>query len=83
MYDFEKRSLYEVFEENNIYIKKAIREIEAKLSNKETSSLLKIKEGSAIHFISSFGYGEDGSVIEYSESMYPGERNKFIVEITR
>jgi GntR family transcriptional regulator len=83
MYDFEKRSLYEVFEENNVFIKKAIREIEAKLSNKEASNLLKISEGSPIHFISSFGYGEDGSVIEYAESIYPGERNKFIVEITR
>lgn len=83
MYDFEKCSLYEVFEENNVYIKKAIREIEAKLSNKETSKLLKINEGSPVHLISSFGYGEDGSVIEYAESIYPGERNKFIVEITR
>ncbi len=83
MYDFEKRSLYEVFEENNVSIKKAVREIEARLSNKEISKLLKINEGSPIHFISSFGYGEDGSVIEYAESVYPGERNKFIVEITR
>lgn len=83
LYDFEKRSLYEVLEENNIFIKKAVREIEAKLSNKETSKLLEISEGSPIHYISSFGYGEDGSVIEYSESIYPGERNKFIVEINR
>lgn len=83
MHDFEKRSLYEVFEENNIYIKKVLREIEARLSNKETSKLLDIKEGSPIHFLSSFGYLEDGSVIEYSESIYPGERNKFIVEITK
>ena len=81
LYDFEKRSLYEVLEENNIFIKKAVREIEAKLSNKETSKLLEISEGSPIHYISSFGYGEDESVIEYSESIYPGERNKFIVEI--
>lgn len=83
MYDFEKRSLYEVFEENNVYIKKALREIESKLSSKETSNLLKIKEGSPILFISSFGYLEDDSVIEYSESIYPGERNKFIVEINQ
>ncbi len=83
LYDFEKRSLYEVLEENNLFIKKAVREIEAKLSNKETSKLLEISEGSPIHYISSFGYGEDGSVIEYSESIYPGERNKFIVEINR
>jgi GntR family transcriptional regulator len=83
MYDFEKRSLYEVFEENNVFIKKVIREIEAKFSNKETSNLLKMNEGSPIHFISSFGYGEDGSVLEYAESIYPGERNKFIVEINR
>ncbi|MCM0647456.1 GntR family transcriptional regulator [Clostridium swellfunianum] len=83
MYDFEKRSLYEVFEENNIYTKKVVREIEAKLSDKETSRLLKINDGSPIHLLSSYGYLEDGSIIEYSESIYPGERNKFIVEITR
>ncbi len=83
LYDFEKRSLYEVLEENNVYIKKVLREIEAKLSNKETSALLEINEGSPIQFITSFGYLEDGSVIEYSESIYPGERNKFIVEINR
>lgn len=82
-YDFEKHSLYEVFEENNIFIKKVTREIEARLSNKETSRLLKVSDGSPIHFISSFGYGEDGCVIEYSESIYPGERNKFIVEVIR
>lgn len=82
-YDFEQRSLYDVFEENNIFIKKVTREIEAKLSNKEVSKLLDISEGSPIHFLSSIGYLEDGSVIEYSESIYPGERNKFIVEINR
>ncbi|MDF2541679.1 MAG: transcriptional regulator, GntR family [Herbinix sp.] len=83
LYDFEQRSLYEVFEENHISIKKAVREIEAKLSNREISKLLEISEGSPIHFLSSYGYLEDGSVIEYSESIYPGERNKFIVEISR
>lgn len=82
-YDFEQRSLYDVFEENNIRIKKVIREIEAKLADKEISRLLDISEGSPIHFLSSVGYLEDGSIIEYSESIYPGERNKFIVEINR
>ncbi len=82
-YDFESFSLYEVFEQNGIYLKKVRREIEARLCESQVADILEVKENSAIQFITSIGYLEDGTVIEYSQSIYPAERNKFVVEIIR
>lgn len=82
-YDFEVFSFYEVLDKNNLSVKKAIREIEAKNADAETASLLQINEGDAVHVITSTGFLENGVPIEYSESIYPGERNKFIIEISR
>ena len=60
---------------------KVIREIEAKNADYKTARLLEISEGKAIHFLASVGYLKNGEAIEYSESIYPGDRNKFIVEL--
>lgn len=82
-YDFEVFSFYEVLEKNNLSVRKAIREIEAKNVDSENATLLEINEGDAVHIITSTGFLENGVPIEYSESIYPGERSKFIIEITR
>jgi GntR family transcriptional regulator len=82
-YDFQYFSLYEVLEKNNLKVKKVIREMEAKLITEEWSRLLKVADGEPAHFITSIGYLEDDRVIEYSESIYPGNRNKFLIEILR
>lgn len=82
-YDFESFSMYEVFEQNGIYLKKVRREIEARLCESDVADILEVKDNSAVQFITSTGYLEDGTVIEYSQSIYPAERNKFVVEIIR
>ncbi|MHC1750158.1 MAG: GntR family transcriptional regulator [Cellulosilyticaceae bacterium] len=82
-YDFETFSLYEILENNNLYVKRVQRELEITIANDQFAKLLEINEGDAVHLISSVGYLEDGNVIEYSVSYYPAERNKFIVEIIR
>lgn len=82
-YDFQYFSLYEVLEKNSLKVKKVIREMEARRAIEAWSKLLNIKGGEPVHFISSTGYLEDGTIIEYSESIYPGSRNKFLIEIFR
>ena len=82
-YDFEVFSFYEVLDKNNLSVKKVKREIEAKLADEEIAKLLKIEKGDPIHFITSVGFLENNVPIEYSESIYPGERNKFVIEISR
>ncbi|MGG5461578.1 GntR family transcriptional regulator [Clostridium sp. B9] len=79
--DFEDTSLYDMLEEIDLKVCKVIREIEAKNADYKTSRLLEIEEGDAIHYLSSVGYLKDGTPIDYSESIYPGKRNKFIVEL--
>lgn len=82
-YDFESFSLYEVFEQNGIFLKKVRRELEAKLCDDESASMLEIPPNSAVHFVTSTGYLDDGSIVEYSQSIYPADRNKFVVEIIK
>lgn len=82
-YDYEVFSLYEVLEKNNLTVKKAVREIEAKNIDCDLAKVLELDEGAAVHVINSIGFLENGVPIEYSKNIYPGERNKFIVNIVR
>lgn len=82
-YDFESFSLYEVFEQNGIQLKKVRRELEARLCDEESASLLEVEPNSAVQYVTSTGYLEDGSIVEYSQSVYPADQNKFVVEIIK
>lgn len=82
-YDYEVFSLYEVLEKNGLAVKRAIREIEAKNVDDDLAGILEIDEGAAVHIINSTGFLENGIPIEYTTSIYPGERNKFVVDIMR
>ncbi|EGT3617360.1 GntR family transcriptional regulator [Clostridium perfringens] len=79
--DLENTSLYDILENMNLKVCRIVREIEAKNADYKTARLLEINEMNAIHYLSSTGYLKSGKPIEYSESIYPGERNKFIVEL--
>lgn len=79
--DLENLSLYDILERMDLKVCKVIREIEAKNADYKTARLLEINEGKAIHYLASVGYLKNGEAIEYSESIYPGDRNKFIVEL--
>lgn len=82
-HDLETKSLYDVLDQQNIVIQRVERELEIKMLNGKTARLLNAKENSPAHFISSVGYTEDGTPVEYSESFYPSDRNKFLIKITR
>lgn len=82
-YDMESFSFYEVLEENGLHVARVCREMEARLCDKQTSEILEVAENSAIQYVASIGYLTDGTVVEYSRSIYPAERNKFVVEIIR
>ncbi|MBZ9685466.1 GntR family transcriptional regulator [Clostridium estertheticum] len=83
-YDFEVFSFYEVLDKYNLSVKNVIRELEAKrVEQDDIAKLLDIETGAAVHFITSIGFLLNGTPIEYSESTYPGERNKFIIKISK
>ncbi|MDZ4993263.1 UTRA domain-containing protein [Clostridium perfringens] len=79
--NLENTSLYDILESMDLKVCRVVREIEAKNADYKTARLLEIDERNAIHYLSSVGYLKSGKPIEYSESIYPGERNKFIVEL--
>lgn len=82
-YDLEAASLYDVLNKQGIVINRVERELEIKILYGKTARLLNAKENSPAHFISSLGFTEDGTVVEYAESFYPADRNKFLIKITR
>lgn len=80
-YNYEERSLYQVLDENGLFIRHAVREIEIQFSDLYVSRYLQIKEGSPVFLISTVSRLENEQVIEYSESVYPWDKNKFQIEI--
>lgn len=81
--NFEKTSLYDALKDKGIMVSHVRREIEVRMLHGRTARLLSSKEGAAAHFISSVGYDSERRPVEYSESFYPADRNKFIIEINR
>lgn len=81
--DFEKESLYQILEDNNLFVKKVKREFEARKASYNEAKLLDIEENDPVHYFRTIGYLENGMPIEYSKCVYPGNRNKFIIEISR
>lgn len=82
-YDFEQRSFYDVLEENGIYVNKVKRFLEVKMLYGKTADLFRLPDNSPCHYISSTGYDDKNTPIEYSENFYPADRNRFIVEIVK
>lgn len=81
--DLENVSLYDTLEEIGIQIHRVRREIEIKLLHGKTARLLAAEENSPAHFVTSTGFDGDGRIIEYAESFYPADRNKFIITLNR
>lgn len=82
-HDFEHKSFYEALSEAGILIHKVSRIMEIKLLDSDDAALFKIPEGTPCHYITSTGFDESGTAIEYSENIYPADRNKFIIEIVK
>ena len=81
--DFTAASLYDSLEKNGIHIQHAFREIEIRLCTAEDSRLLQIPVGTPVFFIATVSRSAEGKLVEYSESIYPWDKNKFSIEISR
>lgn len=81
--DLENNSLYDELKKTGISVTYVERELEVKMIYGKNARLLSVKSDAPAHFISSKGYLSDGTIIEYAESYYPAERNKFIIKINK
>lgn len=80
-YDFEQRSLHDVFGEHGTIRKMVEKDINVRLLEPRDCRLMGVADGSAAIFIASRTYDQNNQLMEYSESLYPSERNKFIIKI--
>lgn len=81
--DMEKFSLYDLLNKKGIVISRVERELEIRMLSGKNARLLNEKDNSPAHFISSLGFTKKGEVIEYAESYYPADRNKFLIRINK
>jgi len=81
--DLKENSMYKTFEKYNLYIKKVRRVFEAQKATKADALLLGIKEDDPLMYFETKASLENGSIIEYSKCRYRGDRNTFIVELTK
>ncbi len=80
-YDFEQISLTSALKENGWRRKYVEKELTAVPLSARDSRLLGMKEGALAMCISSVCRDEDGHVLETCESLYPLERNQFILKL--
>lgn len=80
-YDLEKRSIYEIMEnEYGIAIIKARQSFEPVKATKFEASLLKINIGEALMLEKRLSFDKDNLPVEYGKDYYRGDRFRFITE---
>ncbi|WP_312694679.1 GntR family transcriptional regulator [Caproiciproducens sp.] len=83
-YDLEDNSLYKVLNSDfNIHVLKVNRTFEAKVIDNKYADILQVRKNSAVQFVESLDYDQYNEIVEYSYSLYVGERNLFEVEINK
>jgi GntR family transcriptional regulator len=83
-YDFEERSLYEIFEEKyNIIVSKAFQSLETVFITGRDAERLNVPENSLGLFMRRETYSSNNLPVEYVESIYPGEKYVFKIELHR
>lgn len=80
-YDFERSSLTEALEENGKHRKYMEKELTAVPLDTKESRLLGVREGALAMRITSLCRDQDGAMVEYCESLYPLERNQFVLKL--
>lgn len=80
---FEDASLYDTLESQGLFVSHVLREIEIRSASAQIAQLLCVKENAPVFYITSVGRLSDGTPIEYSETYYPSDTSKFLVEIQR
>ncbi|HEO8422037.1 GntR family transcriptional regulator [Niallia sp. FSL W8-0635] len=76
-----ERSLYKMLETKyNIKISKTVEHLELILADDTISRKLEIPSGSPCFSLETFAYADDETAIEYSRTIYRGDRAHFIIE---
>ena len=81
-HDFERESLVEVLDANGKHRKRMEKELTAVALGARESRLLGVEEGTLAMRIISVAWDENGTVVEMTESLYPLERNRFILKLS-
>jgi GntR family transcriptional regulator len=77
-------SLYEILRQNfGCESYQGIQEIRAGLASEKDSQLLNIAKGAAVLYIDRTTYEQDGTVFEYVESTYRGDKYQFNVTLNK
>jgi len=76
-----EKSLYKMLETKyNIKISKTVEHLELILADDTISKKLEIAPGSPCFLLETFAFSEDEAAIEYSKTIYRGDRAHFIIE---
>ncbi|UCZ53636.1 GntR family transcriptional regulator [Bacillus shivajii] len=82
--DLAESSLYEYVEEHlGLKIKGAKQTIEPAVATHQESEILKINAGDPVLILKRKSFLTDGRPFEYVQSVYRGDRYKFMIEMTR
>lgn len=81
LYDFSDKSLYAIFHECNIPIKRIKRYLNVILADETTADLLDTNEGAPLFYFRSIGSTENEEIIEYSISKYRGDASTFVFDV--
>jgi GntR family transcriptional regulator, N-acetylglucosamine utilization regulator len=82
--DLARNSLYSLIEDKyGFRIAKGRRTIEAMRAEGDVAQLLQIEAGDAVLLLTSVSYLDSGQAIEYFESIHPGNRSRFEVDVMR
>jgi len=82
--DFSDKSLYRVLDQKlGLVIAKGVRTIRAVALNTREAAMLKTKPHSPALLLSSIGFLEDGTVLEYFVAKHRGDRTEFEVQLVR
>ena len=77
------KSLYRILEKKGIRLKEAEQTIEASMSNREETRLLKQKIPFPVLVIRRLAYSINGEVVEYVKGVYHGDRYRYNCRLTR
>lgn len=76
-----EKSLYKILQSHfHLQIRKTVEHLELKMANQALADLLHINKGAPCFSLETFTYLENGSVIEYSKTVFRGDLVNFVIE---
>jgi GntR family transcriptional regulator len=79
--DLEHESLYAILERHGCRPRTARRAVEARVARGSLAHDLGIPAGAPVLYLTSVGYGLDGTPVELFEAVHRGDRSRFVVDV--